>query len=201
MKIWDVDQLVLFIMFVIPGFISLKVYDLLAYRHKEKTTDVIIDAVAYSSLNYALLSAPIWLIEYFNVRSNYPIWYSIFYACVLFLFPMLWAYLWHKLRNSQMFQNKMKHPIDKPWDYLFSQRKAYWIKITLKDDTVVGGRYAESSFASSSPAKEQIYLEESWIMKESGGFERPKERTEGILISDDEIKFLEFFTYEENSDE
>ena len=193
MKIWDVDQLVLFIMFVIPGFISLKVYDLLAYSHREKTTEAIIDAVAYSSLNYALLAAPIWLVEHFNVQSCHPVWYSIFYACVLFLFPAIWAWLWHKLRNSQMFQNKMKHPIDKPWDYLFSQRRPYWVKVVMKDGTVVGGKYAENSFASSNPAKEQIYLEESWIIKDSGGFERPKIRTEGILILEDEIKFLDIF--------
>ena len=191
----------MFIMFVIPGFISLKVYDLLAHgRGVEKTADRLVDAVAYSSLNYALLSAPIFLIEHYGIQNAHPVWYGVFYACVLFLFPALWAYIWYRLRNTQMFQNSMRHPIDKPWDYVFSQRKPYWIRIMLKDGTVVGGKYAENSFSSSSPAPEQIYLEESWIMKETGGFHRAKERTEGILLFGSEIKFLEFYSYLENND-
>ena len=45
----------------------------------------------------------------------------------------------------------------------------------------------------SNPAEEQIYLEESWIINDKGGFERKKNQTEGIILMSNEISYLEFF--------
>ena len=95
----------------------------------------------------------------------------------------------------------MTHPIAKPWDYIFSQRKLYWIKITLKSGKLIGGKYGENSFSSSYPEEEQIYLEETWIITDGGGFDRPKNRTSGILISSSEILYIEFIQYREENDE
>ncbi len=201
MDIWETDKLILFIAFVIPGFISLKVYDLLSYGNKVKSSDSIIDAVAYSSLNYAILSAPIWLIENYNIQEGHPVLYGLFYFIVLFISPIIIAWGWNKLRKNNFFQDKMTHPIAKPWDYIFSQRKLYWVKITLKSGKLIGGRYGEKSFSSSYPEEEQLYLEETWIMKENGGFDRPKKRTSGILISSSEILYIEFIQYREEKNE
>ena len=59
MDIWEVDKLVLFIAFVIPGFISIKTYQLAFPGIDRATSDQLIDAVAYSSINYAILIFPI----------------------------------------------------------------------------------------------------------------------------------------------
>jgi hypothetical protein len=55
------------------------------------------------------------------------------------------------------------------------------------------GRYDSTSFASSSPASEQLYLEEAWVLNSDGGFERPRTETAGILILSSEIMTVEFF--------
>ena len=78
---------------------------------------------------------------------------------------------------------------------MFSRKKSYWVKVTLTNGKVVGGKYASNSFASSAPSEEQIYLEQSWIIKDKGGFERAKINTAGILIKHDEITYLEFFDF------
>lgn len=198
MDIWEIDKLVLFIAFVIPGFISLKVYNLISYGNKIKSSDSIVDAVAYSSINYAILFMPIWLMETSSTRSECPVSYGLFYFMVLFVFPIIWALLWHHLRKSDLFQNKMMHPTLKPWDFVFSQRRPYWIKVTLKNGTVIAGKYGEKSFTSSHPEEEQIYLEETWLLNNEGGFNRPKERTSGIIIMSSEILYVELLKYEEN---
>ncbi|HBZ5598803.1 TPA: hypothetical protein OOF66_002534 [Morganella morganii] len=61
----------------------------------------------------------------------------------------------------------------------------------MKDGSVIAGRYAEKSFASSAPAPEQIYLEETWILNEKGGFERAKKQTAGVIILSSEISHIE----------
>jgi len=189
--IWEVNKLVLFIAFVIPGFISIKAYQLLFPSTKISTSDQLIDAVAYSSINYALLIFPILGVEKAFLKEAHPVLYSLFYIFVLFLAPIVWVLIWRFLRTQDFFQRNAPHPTAKPWDYVFLQRKPYWVKIHLKDGTVIAGRYAEKSFASSTPAEEQIYLEETWVINDKGGFERPKNNTAGVIVLSSEISYLE----------
>ena len=95
------------------------------------------------------------------------------------------------IRTRDFFQRNAPHPTAKPWDYVFAQRKSYWVKVTLKDGTVIAGRYGDKSFASSAPAPEQIYLEQTWVLNNNGGFERAKNDTAGVLILSSEISYVE----------
>ena len=61
MNIWEQDKLIIFIAFVIPGFISLKAYELFFPAQKTESSKQIVDAITYSCINYALLY---WLILY-----------------------------------------------------------------------------------------------------------------------------------------
>lgn len=199
MDIWETSNLILFIGFVIPGFIAIKFYELLIPSSQVDSKKQIIDAIAYSCFNYAIWIGPILSIEASSLRGNYPIVYTGFYMVVLFGSPIIMALLWRAIRTSRAFQTAAAHPTLKPWDYVFFQKKSYWIKITLKDGSKIGGKYSDQSFSSSFPAEEQIFLEESWVINLEGGFERPKNRTAGILIFGSEVACLEFFDYWEVS--
>lgn len=193
MDIWETNKLVLFIAFVVPGFISLKTYSLLNPSIHNNSAQQIIDAIAYSSINYALLLWPIYEIETHAYRTSHPNAYIGFYVLVFLAAPVLWAIILKRLRSTQFIQNRIPHPTGKPWDYVFSQRKQLWVIVTLKDGTRIGGLYGAKSFASSSPNSEQIYLEETWNLNEDGGFERPRVDSAGIMVLSDEIVSLEFF--------
>ncbi len=51
MKIWDENKLLIFIAFVVPGFIAIKAYELLTPTRYTESSKQIVDAVAYSCLN------------------------------------------------------------------------------------------------------------------------------------------------------
>lgn len=191
MDIWEIDKLALFISFVIPGFISIKAYQLIFPYTERATSEQIIDAIAYSSVNYALLIFPIISVESGALKESWIFLYYLFYVFVLFIAPIIWVLIWKYLRTRDFFQRNAPHPTFKPWDYVFSQRKSYWVKVTLKDGTVIAGRYADKSFASSAPAPEQIYLEETWVLSEKGGFARAKNDTAGVIILSNEISHIE----------
>ena len=193
MDIWDTNKLVLFIAFVIPGFVSLKTYELLFPSAPKESDKLLVDAVAYSSINYALLLWPIYEIETHEVRQSHPTAYVLFYVFVLLIAPIAWACALKKLRSTEFFQRSMPHPTAKPWDFVFAQRKPYWAIVTLKDGKKIAGRYDSASFASSAPAAEQLYLEENWVLNDDGGFDRPRTETAGILILSSEIVTVEFF--------
>lgn len=193
MDILDANKLLLFIAFVIPGFVSLKTYALLFPSESKDSDKLLIDAVAYSSINYAILLWPIYSIEIHQIRQSHPTAYVLFYVFVLLIAPITWACVLKKLRTTEFFQRSMPHPTAKPWDFVFAQRLPYWAIVTLKDGKKIAGRYDSSSFASSAPATEQLYLEEHWVLNEDGGFDRPRTNTAGILILSSEIVTVEFF--------
>ncbi|RRW28849.1 DUF6338 family protein [Ectopseudomonas oleovorans] len=195
MDIWEVNKLVIFIAFVVPGFISLKTYELLQPGLARDSSQQVVDAVAYSSINYALLLWPIYIVEHQQLQACNPTLYALFYVFVLLIAPIGWAcaFLW--LRKTQFFQKSIAHPTGKPWDYVFSKRAPYWVIATLNDGRQIAGRYDEKSFASSSPAIEQIYLEEAWVLNEDGGFERPRVDSAGIIILSQDIVTLELFHF------
>lgn len=193
MDIWEVDKLIIFIAFVVPGFISLKTYELLQPGLAKDSSQQVVDAVAYSSINYALLLWPIYTVERHNLQASYPTLYALFYVFVLLVAPIVWAWMFRWLRTTQLIQKSLAHPTGKPWDYVFSQRKPYWVIATLSDGRQIAGRYDEKSFASSSPATEQIYLEEAWMLNEDGGLERPRVDSAGIIILSQDIVTLELF--------
>ena len=191
MDMWEIDKLILFLAFVIPGFISIKAYQLIFPGTERATSDQLIDAIAYSSINYAILLLPILVVEGSSLKTSYSFLYYMFYGFVLFFAPIIWVIIWKYLRTSDFFQRNAPHPTAKPWDYVFSQRKPYWVKVTLKDGNIIAGRYADKSFASSAPAEEQIYLEETWIINANGAFERKKNNTAGTIILSSEISHIE----------
>lgn len=59
LDIWQADKLFLFIAFVMPGFISIKCYQLFHPGIVRNVADQIVDAIAYSCINYSLF---LWLI-------------------------------------------------------------------------------------------------------------------------------------------
>lgn len=192
-EILDTDKIVLFVAFVIPGFISLKCYQLLFPGEVQPTSEQLIDAVAYSAINYALLSVPIIAVARSDLLTTWPWAYYLFFAFVLFVAPVVWVVIWKFLRGSRLLQTYAPHPVGKPWDYVFAKQEPYWVKVHMKDGTVVAGKYGYASFSSSAPADDQIYIEESWILKDNGAFERPIRRTAGVIVTG-EIAYVEFRT-------
>ena len=198
MDIWDADKLGLFVAFVVPGFVSLKVYQVLEPTSQKDAKEQLIDAVAYSSINYALLLWPIWYAEWSTLKSSHPKLYVAFYVFVVLVAPIVWALIWRTVRTTRALQKVLPHPTERPWDYVFRQRKPYWIVVTFKDGKRVGGRYDTNSFASSSPSTEQLYLQEAWEINSDGGLERPHNATAGLMILGAEIATVEFFRMEQD---
>ncbi len=187
MAIWDENKLILFICFVIPGFVALKTYELFFPSRYMDSSKQIVDAIAYSCFNYALLLWPIFHVESGTLRTEHPNCYILFYVFVLFIAPILWVIIWKFIREHNLIQYFFPHPTQKPWDFVFGQRQCYWVIVTLKNGEKIAGMYGPDSFASGAPSEEQIYLEEEWILNEDGGFERPVEQTSGVIILSSEI--------------
>ena len=194
-SIWNASELLIFLIFVIPGFVMLKYWEAHFPGPVRDKSKQIIDAIAYSSINYAFLAGPILIFEINGWLEKQPWMYIAFAPFVLFVVPLLICHFFIQVRQSGNICLKkfIPHPVGRAWDYFFGLGEPFWVVATLVDGRVVGGLYSNSSFASSSPHSEEIFLEESWVTTPAGGLSRPKKDTAGILIATSKIVTIEFF--------
>ncbi len=82
----------------------------------------------------------------------------------------------------------------------FSQQKACWVLVTLKEGTQVFGLFGESSFAGDQPECRDLYLEETFRLFDDGQW-APMEDTGGVLIMPEQIASIEFRKFVEMKDE
>lgn len=193
MDIWEIDKVFLFLVLVLPGFISIKVYSNLIASDKIDFSKSIIDAICFSALNFGILAFPIIFIDNSSYIKSSPFLYWIFIVLVFVGFPTFWPFVYLWAIKKPWIKKIVLSPHRQPWDSLFSIKEAMWVVVTLKSGDKVRGKYGLNSYASAYPSERQIYLEEVWTKKENGGFGKKKDSTKGVIISGDEIKYIEFY--------
>ena len=151
MNIWEIDKLLLFLLFFIPGFISIKIYELMIPSEKQVISKNLLEVISYSALNYEFL---FWLIIIIGKNNFYLQHTFLFYfltICILFIFPIIWPIIYVKIFNISFISKHIINPIPSPWDFVFMKRKSYWIIVHLKNGKLVGGKYGRDSYSSSYP--------------------------------------------------
>lgn len=193
MEKFTFDNVYIFVIFFLPGFISIKVYDLIISTERRDFSKSLFEVIGYSVVNFALLS---WLIYLNVVNTSWlysPFWFIVSIIVVFFGFPAVLPFFFLIIIKSKYFSKYIVHPVLKPWDYVFSKREQLWVIVNLKDGTKIGGIYSEKSFTSSYPSNEQIYLEQVWKLDDKGAFDKPIERSNGIIILGSDISSIELF--------
>jgi len=183
--------------FIIPGFVGNRI---LSYAHSRPDPNdgrIVLEALTFSCLNYAVLSS--LLVLAWNLR-----WYEnllLLAACtfgVLFVSPVLLALAVASLVDTKIarkFRDSfgMRYPVAKAWDCFFRQGIPCWVVATMKDGRVIAGLYGPNSFASSFPAPEDLYLEKLCKLSPQGKIEGIAEFSNGCIIQMDNIELLELF--------
>jgi hypothetical protein len=187
------QTLAVFLIFFVPGFISLKIYDLFVASERRDFNKSVLDAVAYSALNFAVLFPLIAAMRSGHLPSFW--WYASAFL-VLLICPAAWPVILLRMRNWPFFRQRLRNPNARAWDSFFAGAKSYWVIVHLNDGRRIGGVYGVNSFSSNSPAEPEIYLEQVWELDEDGAFIKRIEATAGILIWGETILALEFFEIE-----
>ena len=196
--ILQVDKLIVFLLFVVPGFISIKVYSLLVPSDGRNWSDSLVEAISYSCINFGVL---FWLVVLINANGfveKHPAWYYLLTFAILFVFPAIWPILGRSILHSKFLKGKVLHPTPKAWDYFFALGNPCWVLVHLKNGELIGGLYSSDSFSSSYPNIEDFYLQEVWKVDENGQFVEKVPGTAGMWIGKSDFDYLEFFTLGES---
>ena len=148
------------------------------------------DAVAYgiifSGVTYILFLIPK------HITLNY-----IIVVLGLVIAPIFTPLLLRRMRNVKWIRDHTLRPEATAWDYVFSSRKPYWVILHMKDGKDIGGVYADKSFTSAYPYKQDIYLEELWRLDSDNKFKEQIKGSAGIWVSVEDVSSIEFFKYGE----
>ena len=195
----ELDSIVLFVLFVFPGLISMHIYRLLLPAKDIDWKNVVVQALFYSSLNFALCLPILVPIHRASFPETHPYWYVILLMAVLLVSPVLLPIIWAILLRWKWLMNKLQLPFPTAWDYFFNLRKIVFVLIHLKDGSMVGGYYGPDSYATSFPNEGDIFLEAVFHVNEKGEFGDKIEDTGGILIKKNDYTFIEFFNIPVNT--
>jgi hypothetical protein len=199
--VFDLDFLRIFLVFVLPGLVSIRVYRLIMPAEGINWSTALIEGIFYSSINYALLSPLVWFMHSGNFPSDHPISYGFFGIIVLFIGPIIWPLIVSLTVRKTDLVRSLQIPYPSAWDYYFDDRKPAFVLVHLKTGKLVGGYFGKGSYATSFPNQGEIYLEAVYETSDDGTFGEPIEDTDGLIIAKDEYHYIELFDVPDSTDE
>jgi len=192
-------NLLVLLLVVIPGFIMMKVYDLIVPGERRDFSKALLAVLVFGCMNCAIIYWPYLYISKLGFVQDRPIIHYLLVILLLFGTPILWPILWCQLTERiGWIRDRIVPPRVSAWDWFFlastRAKSKYWIIVHLKDGRKVAGRYGDYSFVSSSPGRQEIYLDEVWELDETdGAFKHKVPYTRGILLLNDSFTMVEFF--------
>jgi len=193
-----IENFHLVLVFVVPGVIALFVRSkFITGRTPSASENLLVFLVL--SLVYYSLTVP--FLEFFlSVREPWLARAVVWIALVLVgpaLFGLVLGYSaqreWPNWIAGKLNLN-IVHVIPAAWDWRFSKiaRGGMFVLVTLKSGERVAGYFGSNSFASSDNSERDLYVEEEYDVSEGGQWEARREKV-GILISREEVKYIEFW--------
>lgn len=197
-----VDKFLLFMFAVVPGVIAIQTYSLKCPGQKREIGTSITEAMVYSAINLILWWW--WVHPYItkppaSIDQTY-LTFTLFVVCIVS--PVALALGWYKLRTTNFFHHRLAldHPIPRAWEHFVKNHRQCWYLFHLKKGGMVGGYFAENSYASTYPQDQEVYVEHVWRVDENGEFLEKVEGTLGCLIRLAECERVEFFDVDMEED-
>lgn len=190
MEVLTKGNLVAFMAFVLPGFLSMKVFGLLHPTDRIKLKDNVLEAISFSLVNFVIM---IWPIS--NIVKAQEITFSVYamIIAVFFIFPLILPVILHVILNLLAAKGKILQRSTTAWDEFFLRRAECWVIAHLKDGRRIGGWFGTNSYASLYPNQGHLYIEELWELDENGSFQRSIPASKGAILRPGDYDLVELF--------
>jgi hypothetical protein len=198
MALESVPAILLAIAFLVPGFVLSSVLATTFRRRARSASDLTLQDLTFSCLNYGLWSWLIVLMIHGDWLRDSPGFSSLIAFVVLFASPVALGLLAARLSRREAVRGllsalgfRVHRFIPTAWDFKFSEERPAWVIVRLKDGSCVFGFWGEDSFAGDEPGERDLFLQAVFMPSDSGHWQ-PVPDTGGRLIHADEIATVEF---------
>jgi len=186
---------VLLLQFFVPGFLVAYFRSVFVTRREASLKDNILLFVLVSVL-YAFVTAPLWLALRRIELAPFLQWLVWFVTLVAV--PVATGVLlglgvqngWIVTALARIGLRPLS-PYRTGWDWVFGQRKPFFVLVTMEDGSQVAGWFGYGSLAASDLSHHDLYIEKTYDLDEHGNWHE-RARPQGILIAGKHIKYVEF---------
>jgi hypothetical protein len=93
---------------------------------------------------------------------------------------------WYRTVSAWLLdKTRLRRPYDptpSAWDWAFGQGNVGWVRVRFEDGRWLGGYFGSSSFASSFPNPQELFVEEGWVINDDGTFTDVLHAPDGMII-------------------
>lgn len=105
--------------------------------------------------------------------------------------PMTPRWRWLSRLRSKLPEVASYDPTPTAWDKTFQSREACFVRVLNAEGQWIGGYYGENSYATSYPESPELFLERAFEVFDDGTFGSEVPGTMGVLINCREIQLLQ----------
>lgn len=197
------------ILFVIPGYVMLKVASVtMAVDFGRSTVDLLLKCLMLSSVSY-VFSSPILVWTSQLAWFKTPLGLLTTGVVVVMVVPTLLACSYIVLvlkkgllrRLADWAKVPYNYPDPSAWDAAFRRlaERGHFVRVTLKSGYTVAGFFGHRSWVGTSPGSRDIFIELAYHVDEHGNLLGPMKGNTGVYIAQEEIAIVEFLRGGEES--
>lgn len=196
------QQVLAFAALIVPGFISLRVYELRCGTESRKANESLVDVIVYSFATDVIGMAALSLVALVVPPAAQPIARACVAVAVLVVLPMTIAFVWSDVQRRMVRYGVFRETVADPWDHIFDavvqQRIDVAVIVTLRDGRKVGARLRRPAPVGSYVRGAQLLLGEVWTIEaESATFLEPVPGSFGVLLDKADCETAEFIEWSE----
>ena len=196
LKQFDWSKLSFFVLFVLPGFVSLQIWALIVPTNDKPLKDSLPEALGFGVLN-AMVGGPLVLL----LAPRQP-WTSYGLLVVtLVALPAAWPFIGRWFLGRLAEHNVILNQNRNGWDAVFQRRDPLFVIVHLKDGRRIGGFFGATSYAGLHPASGHLYLEQLWRLSARGQFQEPIPGSRGLILRPDDYHFIELLAVQDEAND
>lgn len=198
----SLEAVAVVVLLFIPGYIFLQfTREAVAFVPQSADARYFFAVITWGGIIHLLFFA--WtqrLLDWYLAKSlaSHEIEVALWAMCALIAAPLMlglagsWA-IKQKVVDDLLAKIGMDYVSRTPsaWNYA-TKLGARWLRVHLKDGTIIGGVYDESAFADDT-VEQDLFLSEVYNLDEHGDFGDPVAASAGIWIAHDEISHIMFY--------
>jgi Family of unknown function (DUF6338) len=195
----SIQQVLAFAALIVPGFISLRVYESRSGGEPRKVAEALVDVVVYSLATDVIAYAGFTAVATFVPEPARSPVGAIFATLIFVVVPVAFALLLFEMRERLKSYGFLPDTRTKLWDRIAGRVASGQIDLgvilTLRDGRKIGGRVRRAEI-SSHASSDDIMVGEVWtIDQERATFVKAVEGSFGVLVERSECDTIELFEW------
>lgn len=190
-----VEQVLAFAALVVPGFISLRFYDMRRGGEGRKVNEALIDILVYSFVTDSAVVAALWLVTLVAPPAAQPAAKAIVAILTLLCVPVALAFAWldlqQRMMRSGIFADSATTLLESVLDEAVRKDLDLAAIVTLRDGRKIAGRIGASE-SRSRVTDDELLLGEVWTVDpDCATFLNAVKGSVGIVVSRTDCQSIE----------